>query len=430
MNKNSALVMLLVVGVTTAGIAGGTNAVPLDADGLTALQEAEIGTDPLADDTDGDDLTDDQELKGSDPTSADTDGDGLTDGRESELGTDPTIVDSDGDGLDDTSEADGSTDPTTADTDGDGLDDGIEGDGPSDPTVSDTDNDGLTDGHEVELGTDPNEVDTDGDGLTDGDEEREHSFDPLVADMDDDGLDDGKELELGLNAYSPDIDTDGLKDGEELEIGTDPEIEDTDGDNLLDGWEVAHETDGAAALPGADPLRMDLYVQIEHGTNTEPLSATGKRTVAKAFADWGVANPDGSKGVSVHIDEGLVDGPLVIRSDEDFDEFEWEYETVGHLGPRRGVYHLVLIVDLRKSDTVGIGRRSGTFSVVDGGLGNRRAETVIHELLHNVLGVLDPQNRCGNDKGHTCHGWLASSGDEAYWPSGLAKEVEENGFEG
>lgn len=452
MNRTLVSAVLFVLVLASVGVVGATNLVPLDTDDLSVVQELDAGTDPLASDTDGDGLTDGQELGNTDPKSADTDGDGIKDGYETELGTDPTAVDSDGDGLtdkresdgptdptmadsdndglDDRDEIDGPTDPTVADTDGDGLDDGFEDSGPSDPTKADTDGDGLDDGQEIEIGTDPTDVDTDGDGLSDGDEQLEYNFDPTVADMDDDGLDDGEEIELGLNAFSPDIDSDGLEDGAEIEHGTDPKNEDTDGDNLLDGWEVAGETDEGTPLPDADPLRMDLFVQIEHGTNTDPLSASGKQTVKDAFADWGVENPDGSTGVSVHIDESRVDDRLVVRSEEDFNKFEWEYETRGHLGPRRGVYHLVMMVDLRKGDTVGIGRRSGTFSVVDDKLGDRRADTVIHELLHNVMGVLEPENRCGTDKGHTCHGWLATPSDDSYWPGGLADEVEQNGFAG
>jgi hypothetical protein len=443
------LTVLLVLSVTSAGVVGATNVVPLDADGLTVLQELRAGTNPLTDDTDGDGLSDDSELEYSNPTNADTDGDGLDDGREATLGTDPTVADSDSDGLDDAREADGPTDPTmadtdsdglddndeidsstdpvAADTDGDGLDDGVETDGPSDPTVADTDGDGLDDGHEVKLGTDPTEVDTDGDGLTDGDEELEHNFNPTNADMDDDGLNDGEEIELGLNAYSPDVDGDGLEDGEEIEFGTDPKDEDTDGDNLLDGWEVAGETDEGATLPNADPLRMDLYIQIDHGDNTDPLSAAGKQTVRDAFADWGVENPDGSTGVSIHIDERRVDDRLVIRSEEDFEALERTYKTSSHLGERLDVYHLVMIA-VSHSKYGGLAEQGGTFSFVDDQYDDDRPRVLIHELLHNLMGVLDPENQCGDDKVHTCDGWL-STYFELHWPDGLAEEVEENGFE-
>ncbi len=63
-----------------------------DADGLTDAQEAELGTDPLNPDTDGDGLLDGAEVNihGTDPLLADTDGDGVPDAAELAEGSDPT----------------------------------------------------------------------------------------------------------------------------------------------------------------------------------------------------------------------------------------------------------------------------------------------------------------------------------------------------
>ncbi len=73
-----------------------------DGDGLTNLQEFQLGTDPKNPDTDGDGVTDGEEVKrGTNPLSPDTDGDGLTDGEEIRLGTDPLNPDTDGDGIPD-----------------------------------------------------------------------------------------------------------------------------------------------------------------------------------------------------------------------------------------------------------------------------------------------------------------------------------------
>jgi hypothetical protein len=67
-----------------------------DGDGLTTLQEAGLGTDPLLADTDGDGLLDgaesDQYL--TNPLQADSDADGARDGVEVLAGTDPTDPDS------------------------------------------------------------------------------------------------------------------------------------------------------------------------------------------------------------------------------------------------------------------------------------------------------------------------------------------------
>ena len=83
-----------------------------DGDGLTALQEFELGTSVSAADTDGDGVADGDELTlGTDPLAADTDGDGLIDGDEIPLGTDPLNPDTDGDGLADGLEVDLGSDP-------------------------------------------------------------------------------------------------------------------------------------------------------------------------------------------------------------------------------------------------------------------------------------------------------------------------------
>ena len=73
-----------------------------DGDGLTNLQEFQLGTDPRNPDTDGDGVTDGEEVKrGTNPLNADTDGDGLTDADEIRLGTNPLNPDTDGDGIPD-----------------------------------------------------------------------------------------------------------------------------------------------------------------------------------------------------------------------------------------------------------------------------------------------------------------------------------------
>ena len=75
--------------------------------------------------------------------------------------TDPLISDTDGDGLSDGDEVLRETFPTN-------------------PLVTDTDGDGLSDLNEVVLGINPTKPDTDGDGLGDADEVR-HGFDANVA---------------------------------------------------------------------------------------------------------------------------------------------------------------------------------------------------------------------------------------------------------
>jgi hypothetical protein len=166
---------------------------------------------------------------GTDPNNPDTDGDGLSDGDEVYThSTDPNLTDTDGDGLTDPEEiATHLTDPVDADSDDDGLTDGEEvNDYPTDPLDADTDNDGMPDGWEVGNGLNPladdSAEDADTDGLTNL-AEFDAGCDPTDADTDDDELADGEEVNLYLtNPLDADTDGDGYTDGTEVAQGTDP----------------------------------------------------------------------------------------------------------------------------------------------------------------------------------------------------------------
>ncbi len=146
-------------------------------------------------DTDGDGLTDTEELEGvydvtgrkftSDPDKVDTDGDGLTDfeelGNALTLEEVKTVLKKRGINVeldDDKCYYNVIADPEKIDTDGDGLSDGEELDGSfaddtassrttSDPRITDTDGDGLNDFEEASWGTNPVSSDTDRDGFSD-----------------------------------------------------------------------------------------------------------------------------------------------------------------------------------------------------------------------------------------------------------------------
>ncbi|MHC4693630.1 MAG: fibronectin type III domain-containing protein, partial [Planctomycetota bacterium] len=130
----------------------------LEPDGLTNMEEYQLGTNPNNPDTDGDTLLDGDEIAGAglrpptDPLDADTDDDTLDDGIETNTGTYVSATDT-------------GTDPTNVDSDGDGLKDGVEtgtgvfvdeNDTGTDPTVLDSDSDGAEDWYEVAAAyTDP-----------------------------------------------------------------------------------------------------------------------------------------------------------------------------------------------------------------------------------------------------------------------------------
>ncbi len=183
-------------------------------------------------------------VTGGESGSADPDNDGLTNNEEKQLGTDPHNADTDGDGLSDGDEVNKyRTAPLKADSDGDGLKDGEEATKyKTDPNKADTDGDGLNDGDEIKkYGTDALKADTDGDGLNDGQEVTTYKTDPLKSDTDGDGLNDSAEV---------------------LRHKTDPLKKDTDGGTVNDGDEIARRSD---PLNPSDDVPKKEEIKVEVG---------------------------------------------------------------------------------------------------------------------------------------------------------------------
>ena len=133
----------------------------------------------------------------------DSDNDGIADFVEKALGTDPEKSDTDGDGLTDYEELYiAGTNPLKYDTDENGVNDADD----------DMDGDGLSNKEEISLGTSVSSADTDEDGLSDYDEINKYSTDPLKADTDGDTLNDGEEVAIGLDPNNPE--TFGVPDAE------------------------------------------------------------------------------------------------------------------------------------------------------------------------------------------------------------------------
>ncbi|MDD4059808.1 MAG: OmpA family protein [Kiritimatiellae bacterium] len=248
-------------------------------------------------------IADDPEIE----VAIDTDGDGLTDDEEVHIyKTDPNNPDTDGDGLKDGEEVHKyKTDPLNPDTDGDGLKDGEEVHKyKTDPLNPDTDGDGLKDGEEVhKYKTDPLNPDTDGDGLKDGEEVLKYKTDPLDPDTDDDGLTDGDEvLKFKTDPLNPDSDFDLLSDGAEvLKYKTNPLDADTDDGGVRDGHEVLY--DHTDPLYGPDDV---LFFELKITFDTD------KSVIKPEFfpqldrvAEVMLANPKSTAIIEGHADKRL-----------------------------------------------------------------------------------------------------------------------------
>jgi hypothetical protein len=177
-----------------------------------------------------------ENLYGLDPTdpsdaALDGDGDGLLNLDEHLAFTDPTNADTDGDGVSDFDEVfNPVVDPLNVDTDADLLSDVDEVDiHTTDPLDPDTDADGMQDGWEVEAGLDP-------------------LADDAALDGDADGLDNLEEFLLGTDPFDPDSDADGYTDRDEIDVHrTDPANDDIEGDGVPGPWQTPFDACGKRA---------------------------------------------------------------------------------------------------------------------------------------------------------------------------------------
>ncbi len=238
-----------------------------DGDGLTDAQEFAIGTNPLDADSDADDLLDGWEVEWDlNPVDDDenndniidglndADGDGLSNVQEQDLGTSPTSTDTDQDLLPDGWETEEGFDPTNSDENEDGIIDG----------ENDGDNDGLDNEGEYINDTDPNDYDTDDDLLPDG-FEVESGLDPHDPDENGNGIIDSKD----------DDDGDGLNNLDESNNDSDPNDTDTDDDGMTDKQEAdqgsnpSDATDNGVAPPDDMKGKFRLTIGDNSGSHSE-----------------------------------------------------------------------------------------------------------------------------------------------------------------
>jgi hypothetical protein len=299
----------------------------LDHDALTAAAEYMLSCSDTKLDTDGDGLTDTQEVykgwivevkgKGafkvySSCARTDSDADGLSDAEEASRVVD---VDTNNDGAPDVFGVPAALDPRNPDTDKDGISDYDEINGYSITLrfPEDTDNNGSADLFTILAVTDPLNPDTDGDTIKDGEEfylktNPQKSDGDKVFDNDGDGLRNFEETsgysitftgvstspnvqgtsrtcsatsaaQCGNILVTSDIndedsDNDGLTDKQEKTIGTHPRIADTDGDGLKDGQEVT------VTFPGGVETITNITDPLDADTDNDMRSDGDEKNIA------------------------------------------------------------------------------------------------------------------------------------------------------
>jgi hypothetical protein len=183
---------------------------------------------------------------------------------------------------------------------------------------------------------------------------------------------------------------------------------DTDGDGLLDSWETDGldiDQDGTIDLDlpalGADPDHKDLFVEVDRMAGV-PFRQSSLDMVRTAFANAPVNNPDGLRGIDLHIQ---VDDVIPFQNtiDDNFTAFgvikdlywgtAWERTHPTNadniLNAKKRAFRYCLFANRFPSGAVGRGERPGNDFAVAMGAAHIQTEhemavTFMHELGHNL----------------------------------------------
>lgn len=192
---------------------------------------------------------------------------------------------------------------------------------------------------------------------------------------------------------------------------------DTDGDGLLDDWEIRgydHDGDGIidVDLPamGADPNHKDIFVEVDWMVaadhNHKPKRKAIKKVV-RAFERAKVSNPDGTTGITLHVDTGNLGGGNALPHDNDLNPVWTEFDALksANFAPEREpIFHYCIFAHNYSGGTssgLSRGIPASDFIVSLGSWTNQvgtmkqQAGTFMHELGHN-LGL----RHGGNDHEH------------------------------
>jgi hypothetical protein len=208
-------------------------------------------------------------------------------------------------------------------------------------------------------------------------------------------------------AGSPDSDGDSICDeAEESFYDTNPYNSDTDGDSISDAAELFGSNGVDLPFFGADPTRKDLFIEADYYPGLAPYPAA-INIVRGAFENAPVGNPDGSSGISLHIDVNQQIANADVNNNlsplwADFDVIKNRYFD----SRRSPFFHYVLFANEFESNGSSGSSRSipghdfvvtlGTFTVRGGTL-LQQAGTLMHEFGHN-LGLLHGGDENANFK--------------------------------
>ncbi|HWO27007.1 MAG TPA: M12 family metallo-peptidase [Kofleriaceae bacterium] len=200
------------------------------------------------------------------------------------------------------------------------------------------------------------------------------------------------------SADGRDLDGDRLSDADEQQWQTDPGNPDTDGDGLLDGWEVYGVNGIDLRQLGASPRRRDVFVEMDYMTRADASNglASGDdviKRIVRVFAEAPIQNPDGSSGITLHLERGeeVPYDANLSPLDREFYALKQRYFDSSTRGP---VYHYMIWANAYNNGSssgysmstpgsdfiVTLGRWNGN----RGGTDDEKVGTFVHELGHNL----------------------------------------------
>lgn len=199
---------------------------------------------------------------------------------------------------------------------------------------------------------------------------------------------------------SRDSDGDSLCDAAEARYGTNAYTKDTDRDGLPDDYELFGAADLDLAAYGANPLRRDVFVEVDYYVGQTPygyvdntFDSEAVARVVAAFAAAPLQNPDGSTGISLHVHADDPIDPAVYDSDAWFVP-AWDFDTIkaSFFDPRRAPafhYALFAYASALGPNVYGTSRWIPAHDFVltmhdDGDDPQLQAISFMHELGHNL----------------------------------------------
>lgn len=182
---------------------------------------------------------------------------------------------------------------------------------------------------------------------------------------------------------------------------------DSDGDGIPNSWEINgydYDGDGQVDLDfpawGANPNKKDLFVEMDYMPGLLA-SQSELDTIVRTFANYPVNNPDGSRGINIHLDAGDAYAKYDLGGGNEIQYQTLRNEqTVGQLRQsnsdpaRNGIFHYMVFGDYYTDapGSSGIAQIDGlNFAVTLGPQywgnnvsSNTYVGTFIHELGHNL----------------------------------------------